>query len=564
MTVAAGCHAGRALAGAEESKGGGDELHGSVFLSGQPFQLTPRTVGRLGEALAYRRRVDGMLGDIGFELSGPLKKDKVWFYIGFAPTVTQYQTDRVLRRASYDPAIQGARRDTGYECPSYLSDPALCRGAQALAIAMEETDSQRFTELRTLYNGIAKLQFNLSPDHNLTLSYIASPKTFSGSYLLGLNQTGMIDDGAYTQTDQVHDATLRYVGKLLSRKLQLSAMYGFHFQGINVAPKQIDKPLQIYLSESTDPYSLADFEDVSGCRRQMQPDGMGGALSFNPCPITTYRRGGFGQYNRTDLQRHQLLLAATYFLDALGTHAIKLGFDFEHLRNKNFRAYTGPGGDPTDGLSANGVYRTSADGQSLRNFAQYSTVGPDGETVLLNSFSSDTFTNNFVLYLREEVLARYPGPVTLFFDDIEALRELPLPLDELWTALRVLHDARNEDKVLQQLRLCLSSSHRPEQLCSAVSSSVFSVTHSLLLPDFSRAELAGFEVTPGKKLGHVLPPGSLGGGAGGVDGEPGPAIEQLRVENARLRHDEEEVRRREHEGAGGGAGGSSSRGGVCE
>lgn len=98
----------------------------------------------------------------------------------------------------------------------------------------------------------------------------------------------------------------------------------------------------------------------------------------------------------------------------------------------------------------------------------------------------------FVLYLREEVLARYPGPVTLFFDDIEALRELPLPLDELWTALRVLHEARNEDKVLQQLRLCLSSSHRPEQLCSAVSSSVFSVMHSLLLPDFSRAELADF------------------------------------------------------------------------
>lgn len=98
----------------------------------------------------------------------------------------------------------------------------------------------------------------------------------------------------------------------------------------------------------------------------------------------------------------------------------------------------------------------------------------------------------FVLYLREEVLARYPGPVTLFFDDIEALRELPLQLDELWTALRVLHEARDGDQVLQQLRLCLSSSFRPEQLCSAVASSVFSVTHNLLLPDFSRAELADF------------------------------------------------------------------------
>ncbi len=383
------------------TKGGGDELHGSVFLSGQPFQLTPKTVGRLGEALAYRRRADGLLGDIGFELGGPLKKDKVWFYLGFAPTVTQYQTDRVTRHANWNPASGGARIDTKYQCPSYLSDPALCRGSSALAIEMEESGTQRFTELRTLYNGIAKLQFNISPDHNLTLSYIASPKTFSGYSLLGYGQSGSVEDSEYKSTDQVHDATLRYVGKLLSRKLQLNAMYGFHFQGINIAPKNIDKPLQLYLTESTNPYSLADFEDNPACRRQMQSDGMGGAIEFNPCPVTTYRRNGFGQYNRTDLQRHQLLLAATYFLEALGTHAIKLGFDFEHLRNKNFRAYSGPNGDPNDGLAANVMYRTSADGQSLRNFAQYSTVGPNGETILLNNFESTTFTNNFVLYLRD-------------------------------------------------------------------------------------------------------------------------------------------------------------------
>jgi len=383
------------------TKGGGDELHGSVFLSGQPFQMTPKTIGRLGEALAYRRRVDGLLGDIGFELGGPLKKDKVWFYIGFAPTVTQYQTERVMRQASWNPGSGSARIDTSYQCPSYLSDSALCRGSSQLAIEMNEASAQSLTELRTLYNGIAKLQFQLSPDHHLTLSYIASPKTFSGYSLLSYGQQGAVEDSAFQQTDQVHDTTLRYVGKFLSRKLQVNAMYGFHFQGINITPKNIDKPLQIYLAEGSDPYSVADFEDNPGCRRQMQRDTMGNAVEFNPCPITTYRRNGFGQYNRTDLQRHQLLLAATYFLEALGTHAIKLGFDFEHLRNKNFRAYSGPDGDPYDGLAANGVYRTSADGQRLRNFVQYSTVGKDGETVLLNNFSSDTFTNNFVLYLRD-------------------------------------------------------------------------------------------------------------------------------------------------------------------
>jgi len=383
------------------TKGGGDELHGSVFLSGQPFQLTPKTVGRLGEALAYRRKAEGLLGDIGFELGGPIKKDKIWFYVGFAPTVAQYQTERVIRQSSWNPKTGTPRLDTGYQCPKYLSDAALCRSSAQLAFETEESGSQQLAELRTLYNGIAKLQFNLSPDHNLTLSYIASPKTFSGYSLLGSGLPGSVEDSQYQETDQVHDATLRYVGKLLGRKLQLSAMYGFHFQGINIAPKNVDKTLELYLTERTDPYSLSDFEDAPGCRRQMQRDAMGRAVEFNPCPLTTYRRNGFGQYNRTDLQRHQLLLAATYFLEALGTHAIKLGFDFEHLRNKNFRAYSGPDGDPSDGLSANVMYRTSADGKQLRNFAQYSTVGPNGETILLNNFTSDTFTNNFVLYLRD-------------------------------------------------------------------------------------------------------------------------------------------------------------------
>jgi hypothetical protein len=383
------------------TKGGGNELHGSVFLSSQPFQLTPNTVGRLGEALAYRRKTEGLQGDIGFELGGPLKKDKIWFYLGFAPTVKVNQIDRIVRRGRFDRGTGGAEIDSGYVCPSYLADPVLCAGSRRLAMATDEMDSQGYSEVKTLYNGIAKLQFNLSADHNLTFAYIASPKTFSGYSLFGSNLPGAVEDGAFKETDQVHDATVRYIGKLFDRKLQLSGLYGFHFQGIDIAPNNIDKPLQLYLTEGDNPYSLADFEDSPDCRRQNLQDTMGRTVLFNPCPITNYRRNGYGQYNRTDLQRHQLLLAATYFWQALGTHAIKLGFDYEHLRNKNFRAYTGPNGDPNDGFSANVMYRTSADGQLLRNFAQYSTVGKNGETILLNDFTSETFTNNFVMYVRD-------------------------------------------------------------------------------------------------------------------------------------------------------------------
>ena len=107
---------------------------------------------------------------------------------------------------------------------------------------------------------------------------------------------------------------------------------GFHITfRVNIAPKQIDKPLQIYLSESTDPYSLADFEDGVGCRRQMQPDGMGGALSSS--------------VSDHDLSARRLLVSTTEpICSGIGScfprrrtfstrsrhPRSKLGFDFEH------------------------------------------------------------------------------------------------------------------------------------------------------------------------------------------------------------------------------------------
>ena len=145
------------------TKGGGDELHGSVFLSGQPFQLTPRTVGRFGQK---RSRIGGAWtacsATSAFEPSGPLKKDKVWFYIGFADGDTSIrQTACCVRPAT----IRRSRRTTRHlACPSYLSDPALCRGGPGAGDhAMEETDSRRFTELRTFSKRHCQVQFNPKP-----------------------------------------------------------------------------------------------------------------------------------------------------------------------------------------------------------------------------------------------------------------------------------------------------------------------------------------------------------------------------------------------------------------
>ena len=73
------------------TKSGSNEFHGGVFGSWSPYQATPMTVARLGEALAFRSKQFQQY-DFGFELGGPIVKDRVWFYVGFAPTFTINRT----------------------------------------------------------------------------------------------------------------------------------------------------------------------------------------------------------------------------------------------------------------------------------------------------------------------------------------------------------------------------------------------------------------------------------------------------------------------------------------
>ncbi len=387
------------------TKTGGNEFHGSIFASVQPFQLTPQTVGRLGEALALRQRPDGLVYDLGFELGGPILKNRIWFFVGFAPTTTMTRNEVVVRRRILDSSTGQARLLDNYECPGYLNTSLYCRGARIAALATEELPryTQNPDETKRLYNGIVKLQFNLSADHNITLGYIASPSTLDGFGTVNPLQYSTLADFHFTQVDQVHDVMSRYVGKLFDHRLQLDVMYGFHYQSQNQYPDKFDQPIYAYFSDPTDPYSLGDFQPIADCQR---------SSGFNPCPVSLYRRNGFGLYDNFVAQRHQLLAAATAYLKWLGTHALKLGFDFEHLDQDHTRQYSGMDLDPNNPFSGRRYYQTSDDGSQLQNFAEFATLLPDGTVQRLNSYTAHTFTRNYALYLRDSwSLSKLPGLV---------------------------------------------------------------------------------------------------------------------------------------------------------
>ncbi len=418
---------------------GSNEFHGGVFASVAPFQATPNTVSRLGEALATRSRQLSQY-DFGFDLGGPIVKDRIWFYVGFAPTMTVNRTERIVRTqvpGAWDASRNRymATRDPNYQAPPWLADPALYAGLDTLALQTTEVTSQtrQIDETNRTYNWIGKLQFNINADHNITLGYIGAPQ-FDDFYA-NLNSLGLrndLDAIHDLRAQQVHDGTIHYIGKLLDRKLQIDILYGYHYQGFNENPVHPERQQVRYRASADNPYALGDFENIPGCARYA-PDRSHPDRLFNPCPVSDYFYGGIGQYTPVRvLQRHALQASGTLYVNFLGNHAFKLGFDFENNSNDGTRKYSGSAFDPNNPYAGHLAFQTDATGEFLRinrgyglptpTDPIYGQVGtPCGRSYLdtgspdrwcYDHFRAATESRNYALYLRDSWnLSFLPGLV---------------------------------------------------------------------------------------------------------------------------------------------------------
>lgn len=420
--LAAGYQAeyGRAIGGvvAVTTKSGSGQFHGGVYGSFQPYQADALRLRRYGETLSLRPRNQSGAFDVGADVGGPLWRNRIWFYLGFASASTQASAERAVLVRTYDARTGGAELDAQYTCPAYLASAVYCQASRAFA---ERADPLAATTslplVKRLYNGIAKLQFNLHADHEITLSYIATPATIDASgnnnpsaYRIGsaetplaAQRTGDFDilasdlaTSRITQVTLIHDAIAHYTGKVLNRRLLFEVLYGYHYQSLTQLPQAPAEPYFSWSASQGNPFSLADFEDIPECRQ---------TTPFNPCPITLYQRG-FGLYRTQILQRHHLQLAATYFLKLFGLHAIKAGAIAELLSSELSQTYTGTDlAGQDDGLGGHRAYRALADGsvQIVREYAAPGLLDANGmlQSIHFNRFTGQTATRNYSFYLRD-------------------------------------------------------------------------------------------------------------------------------------------------------------------
>src|SRR4051812_10632516 len=94
------------------TKSGGNEFHGSVFVNWSPFEAPRKQIGGLGQALSSQVSQRYNL-DFGAELGGPIVKDKLWFFAGFAPQFISRNVDRIISAQQSNAAGQPVLDQSG-------------------------------------------------------------------------------------------------------------------------------------------------------------------------------------------------------------------------------------------------------------------------------------------------------------------------------------------------------------------------------------------------------------------------------------------------------------------
>jgi len=307
-------------------KSGTNEWHGTAFGYWSPYWLSgnPNVVLPIGSSLGGVRKPD-YDDSIGVEVGGPLIKDKLFLWVGFAPRFT----DTHVLRETY--ALQ---EGTTNGMPNGM--PQL--DASGNPIVQRQDWTARIQESHRTYYYAASLDWVPLPDNRLTLAILGSP-----SFNTELKNQFQVDPYSADPRTAVEeltksnmDVTAHWVSKLYDRKWQIDAMAGMHYEYFYDRSPYAD--LNNLNQLSIGGANLWDLEHATGC----QPDA---ATGFVPCPVAPYYfAGGVGEIDKSDAFRWSAELKSTNTFQGGGRHELKYGWHLD-LGTMNFsRAETGPPG----------------------------------------------------------------------------------------------------------------------------------------------------------------------------------------------------------------------------
>jgi hypothetical protein len=303
------------------TKSGSNQLRGSLFGYGSSSALsadsdtitvTQGSIAASGD-LAYDT-------DFGFDLGGPIVKDRLWFYVGLAPHVTRTDLTRsVFRQMDVD-------------------NDGMPDGT------VELVDENTVGVSSTEYPFIGKLNFAVAPEHQGQIALIGNPVAYED----------VVVNGAPTATranveELSTDLSAKWTSKFWDNKTEIEVVGGWHrstsdrngqYRSGNLLPRQNvhGGDLGVLARMAGDSQSVID-----GCTDSTDPaiDPYPGIVN---CPNgDVYHMGGIGELADDRQSRYSGRIAVTQRVPStvLGSHEIKAGFDVEDNRMATRREQSG-------------------------------------------------------------------------------------------------------------------------------------------------------------------------------------------------------------------------------
>ena len=337
------------------TKTGSNEIKGSIFGYWEPGYLTaaaklnPINAGSIDEVTNKN-----FVADFGFELGGPIIKDKLWYYIGFDPSFQQYDTTRITKRQTdcRVPANPAAGIPEGNipglsPCnPTLYGDGIPDIYPTTGYFITDNLDSEIRSTTQSVYNILAKLNYAATPEHQGQLMFSALPYNSTFPNIFGpSNMAGS------TVSELVTDLSGKWTSKFNDNKTEVEAIIGWHrdYTASNpINPAVTDQPAQILADGDLytwgKGYNSETAKTLAGCygTGEGNPNATYPLLSV-PCPMDTrpYYTGGIGGINRDTEERESAKISITERFKAAGSHEVKAGVDGENNTSNKARLYSG-------------------------------------------------------------------------------------------------------------------------------------------------------------------------------------------------------------------------------
>ncbi len=283
--------------------------------------------------------------DLGFDLGGPIIKDKLWYYVGFAPTFVRVDVTRRVSRQTdcYAVLPDGSLSPTCNPLPKSMGgneDFHPDRDPRTGLFVTEVVDSSVRPSTSTAYQALGKINVALSPEHQGQISGTLQPGSSHQEGIFGLPAST-----AYDSSYLVSDLSGKWTSKLNDNKTEIEAVVGWHrsAQKAQLSDAMGNTiPLQDLTGGDLSHYVNFGGES-SAVTTQCTDGGKGDPYpGITNCPEAGgYNVGGAGGLTDDIEQRIAAKVGVTERLKALGTHEIKGGLDMEQNLEDKLRLVSG-------------------------------------------------------------------------------------------------------------------------------------------------------------------------------------------------------------------------------